>query len=123
MDAKSLLRVERLNYVFGAVLIGLCAILTETSFSLGISLGVVITCANFAIIRRLVDKMLASDPDKRSATALYFLPKMVGLLVVVAVVLFFLPVSAIGLAIGFSIFFMSIMVESIRYMSGSSLTN
>lgn len=123
MDAKSLLRVERLNYVFGALLIGLCAILTETSFSLGISLGVVITCANFAIIRRLVDKMLASDPDKRSATALYFLPKMVGLLVVVAVVLFFLPVSAIGLAIGFSIFFMSIMVESIRYMTGSSLIN
>lgn len=123
MDAKSLWRVERLNYVFGIALILLCALLTDTPFSLGISLGVVITCANFAIIRRLVDKMLASAPDKRSATALYFLPKMVGLLVVVAVVLFFLPVSAIGLAIGFSIFFLSIMVESIRYMKGTSLTH
>ena len=29
MDAKSLARIERLNYVFGAVLIVLCAVLTE----------------------------------------------------------------------------------------------
>lgn len=123
MDPKSLFRVERLNYLFGLALIVLCVVLTETSFSLGVSLGVVITCANFTIIRRLVDKMLSADPETSSATALYFLPKMIGLLGIVAAVLFFLPVSAIGLAIGFSIFFLSITVESIRYVSGSTLSH
>lgn len=123
MDAKALARVERLNYVFGAALILVCVVLTESAFAMGVSLGVVITCANFAIIRRLVDKLLVSNLEQRNRTALFFLPKMVGLLVVVTVVLFFLPISAIGLAIGFSIFFLSIMVESIRYMSGSTLSH
>lgn len=123
MDARSLARVERLNYALGAALILLCVVLTDSSFAMGIALGVVITCVNFAIIRRLVDKLLVLEPDKRDKTALFFLPKMVGLLVVVTVVLFFLPISAIGLAIGFSIFFVSIMIESIRYMGGSTLSH
>jgi hypothetical protein len=123
MDAKALARIERLNYIFGAALILLCVTLTDRTFSMGVSLGVVITCANFAIIRRLVDKLLVSNLEQRNRTALFFLPKMVGLLVVVTVVLFFLPISAIGLAVGFSIFFLTIMVVSIRYISGSTLSH
>jgi uncharacterized transporter YbjL len=123
MDAKSLARVERLNYLIGAVLIVVCAVLTPASFSLGAAAGVVITCLNFAVIRRLVDKLLSLAPDERSTTALFFAPKMVGLLLIVTLVLFFLPISAVGFAIGFSVFFLSIMVESIRFMSGSTLSH
>jgi hypothetical protein len=122
MDPKSLARIEHLNYMFGILLILICVALTDSSFSMGVSLGVVITCANFAMIRRLVDKLLRSDPNKRSGTAFFFLPKMMGLLAVVTLVLFYLPISAIGLALGFSIFFLSIMVEGFRYMSGSTLS-
>jgi hypothetical protein len=123
MDANSLARVERLNYIIGTLLIVLCAVLTDKFFSLGAAAGVVITCLNFAIIRRLVDKLLELAPDERSKTALFFAPKMVGLLVIVTLVLFFLPISAVGFAIGFSIFFLSIMIESVRFMSGSTLSH
>ena len=123
MDPKSLERIERLNYVFGALLIFLCLALTSTRFSLGVSVGVVLTCANFTVIRRLVDKLLASAPDKRGGAAMYFIPKMGGMLAAVTLAIYFLPISAIGLGIGFSIFIVSIMVESIRFMAGSTLTH
>ena len=121
MDPKSLERIERLNYVFGAILIFVCIALTSTHFSLGVSLGVVLTCVNFTIIRHLVNKLLASDPDKRGTTAFYFIPKMTGILVAVSLAIYFLPISAIGLGIGFSVFFLSIMVESVRFMTGTTL--
>ena len=121
MDAKSLERIERLNYVFGAVLIFVCIALTSTHFSLGVSLGVALTCVNFTIIRRLVDKLLAAHPDRRGPTAFFFVPKMAGILAAVSLAIFFLPISAIGLGIGFSVFLLSIMVESIRFMTGAAL--
>lgn len=121
MDAKSLERIERLNYVFGAILIFVCIGLTSMRFSLGVSLGVVLTCVNFTIIRRLVDKLLASHPDKRGPTAFFFVPKMGGILAAVALAIYFLPISAIGLGIGFSIFILSITVESIRFMTSATL--
>jgi hypothetical protein len=121
MDPKSLERIERLNYVFGAILIFVCVGLTSTRFSLGVSLGVVLTCVNFTIIRRLVDKLIAKAPDERGATAFFFVPKMAGILVAVSLAIYFLPISAIGLGIGFSVFILSIMVESIRFMTGATL--
>jgi hypothetical protein len=121
MDPKAFERIERLNYVFGAVLILVCAFLTETRFSLGVSVGVLLTCLNFSVLRRLVGKLLTSDPDKRSGTAFFFIPKMAGMLGAVALALLLLPISPIGLGLGFSIFILSITVESIRFMTGATL--
>jgi len=121
MDPQALERIERLNYIFGALLIFLCVAITSSYFSLGVALGVVLTCVNFSIIRRLVNKLLASHPDKRGGTAFFFVPKMGGILVAVALAIYFLPISAIGLGLGFSIFIVSIMVESIRFMTSATL--
>jgi hypothetical protein len=46
---------------------------------------------------------------------------MGGLMAAVALAIYFLPISPIGLGIGFSIFLVSIMVESIRFMTGAAL--
>ncbi len=62
MEPNSFKRIERLNYIFGSLLIFLCVALTGSYFSLGVALGVVLTCVNFTMIRHLVDKLLASDP-------------------------------------------------------------
>lgn len=121
MDPKSFERIEKLNYVFGVAMILLTALLTQQRFALGITIGVVLTCLNFTFIRHLVDRMFAVHPDKRGATALFFVPKMTGLLGAATLAIFFLPISAIGLGIGFSVFLLSIMVESIRFMTDAAL--
>ncbi len=121
MDPKSLERIEKLNYLFAAALILVCVVLTPQRVALGVTIGAVLTCANFSFIRVLVQRMLVVHPDKRGATAFFFVPKMAGLLVAAALAIFFLPISAIGLGIGFSVFLLSIMVESIRFMTGAAL--
>jgi hypothetical protein len=123
MDLKALHRIERLNYIFGVVLIAVSIFATRQSFALGISIGVVLCCANFSLIRRLVAKLLKVAPEKRGITAFYFIPKMAGLMGLVALAIFFLPISPLGLGIGFSIFLLSIMVESIRFMTGSAISH
>lgn len=123
MDSKSFLRIERLNYLFGAILFAVAAVLASQEQALGVLAGVVLTCANFSLIRRLVSRLLAAPPERRGITAFYFVPKMAGLMVAVALVIFFLPVSPVGLAVGFSVFLVSIAVESIRFVTRQTLTH
>ena len=123
MDPKALERIERLNYFFGAALILIASALTTTHISLGVTIGVVLTCVNFTFIRHLVQKLLKSPPEKRGLAAFYFVPKMGGLLIVASLAIYFLPISPIGVGIGFSIFLLSNMVESIRFMTGATLSH
>lgn len=123
MDSAALMRIERLNYAFGAALVVASLGLGDQSFVLGVLAGVVLTCVNFSIIRRLVDKLLTGDTKTRGVTAFYFVPKMTGLLVAVSVVIYFLPVSPIGVGIGFSVFLLSILVESIRFITSATLSH
>jgi len=121
MDPKSLARIERLNYFLGAALVLVCAAVADTQFTLGVLTGVILTCANFSVIRMLVTKLLGAGSNQQARTAMIFIPKMSGLIVAVALAVFLLPISPIGLGIGFSIFLVSIMVESIRFMTGAAL--
>lgn len=123
MDPQSLQRIERLNYIFGALLIFACMIFTNMPFSLGVSIGVLLTCINFTVIRRLVNKLLVTQKNEQSKAALYFVPKMAGVLLIVSLAMYFLPISAIGLGVGFSIFLLSFTIESIRFMTSSTLTH
>jgi hypothetical protein len=123
MDLKALHRIERLNYLFGVVLIAVSIFTAKQSFTLGISIGVVLCCANFSLIRRLVARLLKVAPEKRGVTAFYFVPKMAALMALVALAIYFLPISPLGLGIGFSIFLLSIMVESVRFMTGRTISH
>lgn len=109
-----LLRIERLNYLFGGVLVIACAILARRQDqALGAAVGVALTCLNFAVLRRLVFKWTRSVKagDERGSTRIYLiLPKMIGLMGAVVLALTLLPIDSIFFVIGYSTFILSIVV-------------
>ena len=123
MDRASLSRIERMNYIFGGVLVAATGVLGTGDQVLGALLGVVLSAANFSLVKRLVERMLlaaqgAAGAGEGSARAsgIALLPTMAVLLGAAAAALIFLPISAIMLAVGFSVFLVSIMVETVRYV-------
>jgi hypothetical protein len=117
MDPQALSRIERTNYLLGAVLVAVVAIAGSTEQALGAAVGAALSAVNFSIVRRIVERILAAPSGDKSRPALAFIPKMTGLMVAVALALYFLPLSAVMLAVGFSIFLISIAVETVRFVS------
>jgi Na+-transporting NADH:ubiquinone oxidoreductase subunit NqrB len=114
MDIKALQRIERMNYILGAIMIAVASILGTWEQSLGVLVGVGISCANFSLMVRMVKGWLQRARGQRSAKAFFMLPKMVSLLGIVFLALYFLPISAPAFGLGFSVFVISITVETIR---------
>jgi hypothetical protein len=107
-------RIERLNYLFGGIMVIACAIFaTRRDQALGAAVGVALTCLNFAILRRLVFKWTSSvkEGDERGGTRIYLiLPKMIGLMGSVVLALWLLPINAVFFVAGYSVFILSIVV-------------
>ncbi len=114
MASPSILRIERINYALGAV-IALASLLTQSrSIALGVTVGVALTCANFYLLRKLITKWTTSAQKNAPTNApLLMLPKMVGLMLAVAAAVLFLPIDPIAFTIGYSIFIISIVVETL----------
>lgn len=114
MASPSILRIERINYGLGAVL-ALGSLLTQDkSIALGICIGVALTCVNFYVLRKLITKWTSSAAKGVSSNApLLMLPKMVGLMLAVAAAVLFLPIDVIAFTIGYSIFILSIVLETL----------
>ncbi|MBP6629033.1 MAG: ATP synthase subunit I [Kofleriaceae bacterium] len=118
MTGSSLARIERLNYLIGAIAVLAAFFVSgERSVVLGVVVGVGLTCLNFAALRRIItrwtDDVAAGRPSNRS---LLMLPKMMLLMGGVVVALWLLPISAPAFAIGYSIFVLSIVGETIYSM-------
>ena len=114
MASPSILRIERLNYGIGAVL-ALASLLTQSrSIALGICVGVALTCLNFFVLRKLITKWTNAAAKGQSSNApLLMLPKMTGLMLAVAAAVLFLPIDPIAFTIGYSIFILSIVIETV----------
>jgi hypothetical protein len=114
MGSPSILRIERINYALGA-LIALGSLLTQSrSIALGVCVGVALTCANFYVLRKLITKWTTSAQKGAPTNApLLMLPKMVGLMLAVAAAVLFLPIDPIAFTVGYSIFIISIVVETL----------
>ncbi len=116
MDASAVRTVERLNYLFGGVLVIAAALAATRAQALGVTIGVALVCLNFAVLRGLVYKWTAAvkagQPGAGNRMFL-LLPKMLGVMAAVIVVILFLPVDAIAFLIGYSIFFPSIIVAGV----------
>ena len=121
MDVKSLKRIERLNYLLGGVAVVASAFLLPRNQSLGLFVGVLLGSVNFTLISRIVQKWLGkaseSEADKTSVSGFFLIPKMMGLMAAVFLALFFLPLSPGFLAIGFSVFLISIAIETARSLT------
>jgi disulfide bond formation protein DsbB len=113
VGSPSMLRMERINYMLGGVLIVLAALTQSRPVALGVAVGVVLTCLNFTVLRRLVTKW-TSDAQKGqvSAAPMLMMPKMIGLMVAVALAIFFLPIDPIAFTVGYSIFIISIVIDT-----------
>lgn len=115
MNLDSLVRIERLNYAIGGVLVIAGALTQPRSIALGLVVGVILTCANFAMVRRIVYRATAdAAAGKSSNRMMLVLPKMTLLMAAVALSLWLLPINAAAFAAGYSIFIVSIIVESVH---------
>jgi hypothetical protein len=109
----SIQRIERLNYGIGAVVIAAGALTQSPAIALGLAVGIGLTCLNFFVLRKLVVKWTSDAAAGRTGNApLLMLPKMVGLMGVVAVAVLFLPIDVVAFIIGYSIFLVSIVVDT-----------
>lgn len=115
MGVENLIRIERLNYILGGVLIVAAAVSTPQDQALGVLVGVLLTSLNFSLMRRMVDRWMRTAPERRGPQAFFMIPKMGGILGLVFLAVKFLPISAPALVIGFSVFLVSIAVETLRY--------
>ena len=113
MGSPSIHRIERLNYVL-AIVVTLIGLITQSrGITLGLMIGAGLTCLNFFVLRKLVVKWTAEAASgKAGNTALLMLPKMVALMGAVAVAVLFLPIDVVSFVIGYSIFIVSIVIES-----------
>lgn len=117
MDVKSLQRIERLNYMLGGVLVVVMALILSRAGALGVLVGVILSCLNFSVMRRMVQGWMQRIPEKRGPRSYLMMPKMLVLMLAVFLAIRFLPITGEGLAIGFSVFLLSIAVETVRYIS------
>lgn len=113
MTAGNLVRVERLNYLLGGVLVIAAALTQPQPVALGVAVGVALTCVNFFFLRRLITKWTddAAKGKPTTGASMLVLPKMVGLMVAVVLCLWLLPINGVAFALGYSIFVVSIFVE------------
>lgn len=109
----SILRIERINYALAGVLIILAALTQPQPVALGFAVGAALTCLNFFVLRKLVTKWTSDAAQgKSSNAALLMLPKMVGLMGAVAVAVLILPIDVIAFTIGYSLFIVSIIIDT-----------
>lgn len=114
MTIANLIRIERTNYLLSAILVAVAAITTPQEWALGILVGAALSCANFTVMRKLVQAWSASNPRGRRAAQIVMIPKMGILMLLIYLAARFLPISVLGLATGFAVFLVSIGVETVR---------
>ncbi len=113
MATPSMIRIERLNYALGGILVIAAAITQPQPIALGVAGGVALTCLNIFVQRKLVTKWTSDAAQGKSGSApLLMLPKMVGLMGAVALAILFLPIDPIAFTIGYSLFIVSIVLDT-----------
>jgi hypothetical protein len=113
MASPSIHRIERLNYAISAGVV-LVALFTQSQpVTLGLAIGSGLTCLNFYVLRRLIVRWTTEAAQgKGGNSGMLMLPKMVGLMGAVAAAVLLLPLDVVAFAIGYSIFIVSIIVET-----------
>jgi hypothetical protein len=113
MASPSIHRIERLNYGISAAAIVVALVTQSPRVSLGLAVGAGLTCLNFYVLRRLIVKWTTeAATGKGGNSGLLMVPKMLGLMGAVAAAVLLLPIDVVAFAIGYSIFIVSIVVES-----------
>jgi hypothetical protein len=113
MEAKLLRNVERWNLVLAVALVALSALWRpRLDVVLGVALGSALSCINFTILRRIVERVTVARSKGLLVGVL--MVKMVLLLVAVWLVLKFTPINVIAFTIGVSIFLVSFFIATVK---------
>jgi hypothetical protein len=111
--SPSIHRIERLNYGISAAVILIALVTQSPRVTLGLAVGSGLTCLNFYVLRRLIVKWTTEAATGKGGNAgLLMVPKMLGLMGAVAAAVLLLPLDVVAFAIGYSIFIVSIIVET-----------
>jgi hypothetical protein len=116
MGPKQLARIERWNGLFAGILILGAALLFDSPVVIGVGIGALLAVANFIGVRRIVLASLRREGMQRAALQLLLIAKMGILFVLVFLAIRFLPINPVALAVGMSVFLISIVVESLRFV-------
>jgi hypothetical protein len=115
VNVDSLTRIERLNYALGGVLVIAAALTQPRAIALGIAVGVALTCLNFAMVSRIVGRYTRDAARGQAGHHMMLvLPKMMFLMAAVVLSLWLLPISAPAFAFGYSLFIVSILIETVH---------
>ncbi len=114
MGSPSIHRIERINYLLAAIVVIGGLVTRDREIVIGLIAGAALTCLNFYVLRRLVVKWTAdAATGKGGGTAsMLMMPKMIGLMLAVAAAVLLLPLDVIAFTIGYSIFVLSIVIET-----------
>jgi hypothetical protein len=118
MGPRELARIERLNGLFAAVLIVAAVVFFDQQVVVGAAVGAGLAVINFYGMRKLVVASLRRQGMQRALLQLLLILKMGVLFVLVFLAIRFLPLHPVALAVGLSIFLLSIAVESLRHALG-----
>ncbi len=124
MNRGSASRIEILNYVLGGVASLAAIFVCSQPQVIGLLLGALLGALNFTAVKRIVaiqiDAQKSGEPARQT---LLVIPKMLVLAAAMAACVFFLPSSVLSvpfLALGFSIFMISIAIETVRFLTNPS---
>lgn len=120
MDPKHLDAIERWNVIFAVIFTAGAALFFDRAMAFGVALGALLGCTNFWSMHKLIAKSVAATGRRRVTLQLLLGAKMILILVLVFLAIRFLPISPAGLAVGLSVFLLSIAVVSLRFALGAT---
>jgi hypothetical protein len=115
MGPKEIKRIERWNGLLAGIVILLAVAFFSAQIALGVAVGAILAVVNFWSMRLLVAASLRRQGGRRAALQLLLVVKMGVLFFLVFLAIRYVPLHPVGLAIGLSIFLISIAVESLRF--------
>jgi hypothetical protein len=117
MGPSEMKRIERWNVLLAGIIILAAVVFGSGQIALGVAVGAILAVVNFWSMRLLVAASLRRQGGKRAALQLLLIAKMGILLFLVFLAIRYLPLHPVGLAVGLSIFLISIAVESLRFQA------
>lgn len=123
MDPKQLDAIERWNCLLAAILIVGASVLFDLRVALGVASGALLSCANFYGIHKLLERSMRAHGGRRLLLQSLLMGKMLVLMVLVFLALKYVPLSPVGLAVGLSVFLLSIAAETIRFALGDRVND
>jgi hypothetical protein len=123
MGPKQLSRIERWNLILAGLFIAVAGLAFPRPVLFGVIVGTVLACANFFAIHKLIQISMAGQGKKRAVVQLLLVAKMGLLIALVFLAMRYLPINAAALAIGLSVFLLSIAIESVRFALGQKASD